>query len=224
METEAACWVLDFDRCLGGQALYDDAYEALRTLPADTRERIAAIQQKTEAEGGSFDLVSYLEEHEPETTDTFLEAYRRITKVAGPQRYRNDGATELLATLAHRGTPFMILTYGGKKWQEAKLAAAGLDSIPYLVTDRKDKGTIIAGWYDETAAIFAVPSSDGTARRFRQIVLVDDKATAFIGLPEEAKGYWFRPDNSPLRKSQDGEIPDNVTAISTLQELVGRIS
>lgn len=211
-------WILDFDRCLGNEVLYRDAEAAIERLSTDARDRLIAIRAKVESDGGSFDVISYLEQEDGTLRDEFLKIFDDITSLQGADAYRNTGTTALLEYLESRQIPHMIMTYGGELWQKAKLKAAGLDSQPYIVVDTKIKGEVILSWYQPLDQAFVIPFPDGSTRRSSSVCLVDDKALAFTGLSHPARGYWLRSEK--MLKSQKGEVPSSVTPVDSLTDIV----
>lgn len=214
-------WLLDFDRCLGSETLYEAARSAISQLPDEILTLLTATQEQVEQEGGSFDVVRYLESNNPGARDEFLRLFRSITDAKNGELYRNKGATALLEQLRSANVPHMIMTYGGVEWQVAKLQAARLLSTPYIVTDSKRKGETIAEWFDADRALFHVTMPKGQKLDFASVCLVDDKAQAFQGLPDQARGYWLR-ESDELIVSQRGAIPANVTPINSLEEITQR--
>lgn len=214
----AELWVLDFDRCLGSEAIYTAAEEALERLSPDARSRIVNAREQMEREGGSFDLVSYLEENDRNLRDDFLTEFARITSTNNPEMYRNKGATMLLDYLKAKNIPYVIMTYGGAVWQMAKLKAAQLDSVPYMVIDSKFKADTIRSWHQASKDGFIVPVGSKIIE-VSSVCLVDDKAQAFNGLPEQARGYWIKGE-SELLKSQQGIISDLVTPVYSLEDIL----
>lgn len=110
------------------------------------------------------------------------------------------------------------MTYGGEVWQKAKLNAAGLGSAPHIIVDSKQKGDVISRWYQPNEKVFTVPFPDGSRMVAASICLVDDKAQAFTGMPEQARGYWVQSEE--LLESQRGEVPASVVPVSSLTDVV----
>lgn len=211
-------WILDFDRCLGNEMLYRAAEAAVDRLSPDAKDRIIAMRAKVEGEGGSFDVVTYLEQDGDDQRDEFLKIFDEITSAQTPETYRNTGATTLLEYLQEQHITHMIMTYGGEVWQKAKLKAAGLDSLPYMVVDSKMKGEKIQSWYQAVDQEFVIPFPDGSTRRASSVCLVDDKAKAFEGLSDHTRGYWLRGET--MLKSQKGEVLSSVTPVDSLIDIV----
>lgn len=129
------------------------------------------------------------------------------------QKYLLPGAAELLRFLQQQAREqaigYGILTYGQIDWQRAKLAAAGLLTVPTMITDRTDKGALIAAWCQGKG--YQMPAELG-GQMAKQIILVDDKAYSFDGLPSEALGLYCGHDT-------EAKLSTNVRRISNLTEV-----
>lgn len=209
-------FVLDLDRTMANTKLYDEAEYALESLLGDRYSRLKEVRQTTERSGGSFDFLAYLKENDL-PIEGFLKIFMTRTQALGTEAFRNKGATELLERLARQSIPLIFMTYGGREWQRAKLAAAGYESFPTLITDTKQKGHLIAAWQQPDGS-FIPDSGAGVTGKFERIVLVDDKAEAFAGLPAKATGYLLVETDKPL-PSQQGVLPPHVVRIQSLDNI-----
>ncbi len=137
-----------------------------------------------------------------------------------------------LYDLAARKVPTVLLTYGvDEAWQALKLKAAGLDVWPHIITDRRDKGAIIREWQNPATGGYEFDRRIVTNRTYlaaqlaiRRIVLFDDKASSFHGLPEDgsAGGAWLRRLEEDRLPSQEGIVPNNVVEVNTLERSFDR--
>ncbi len=94
------------------------------------------------------------------------------------------GARELLEYLQQTGIGHGILTYGGREWQEMKLAAAKLLDVPTIITST-GKGPIMKRWQQEDGTYELPPEYKAATgyQRTRHIIFLDDKPTSFEGTP-----------------------------------------
>jgi hypothetical protein len=125
-----------------------------------------------------------------------------------------------MAALERDSIPFGIVSYGDTDWQTIKIKASGVENIPALITDHTRKAEVIATWQrpDKT---FLLPEELSTDQTFaRSIVLLDDKAIAFTGLPIQARGYWVQPVSGDLLPAQQGTVPENVHIARGLREVI----
>ncbi|HRQ87049.1 MAG TPA: hypothetical protein PLY16_02975, partial [Candidatus Saccharibacteria bacterium] len=89
--------------------------------------------------------------------------------------------------------------------QAHKLKLSGLSGIPYLMTGEA-KGELIASWQDENG-LFTVPKELGDSSvKYSSIVLIDDKARSFKGLPRQARGYWLSETSDTILPSHEGAV------------------
>ncbi len=93
------------------------------------------------------------------------------------------GARELLAYLRQMAIGHGILTYGGREWQEMKLAAARLSDMPTIITSEA-KGPLLKRWQQPDGR-YALPPEFAMVeyREAQHIIFVDDKPTSFDGAP-----------------------------------------
>lgn len=217
-------WALDFDRCLGGTpALYDLFVEVVEELGIASTVQLKGARKHIEKTGGSFNVLHYLYQNnlvDDELYRRLATAYRRRAK-ATTVSMLEPGAGVFLERLRNAGQPYGILSYGDDRWQRLKIAASGLDGVDAMITDEKRKGRLIAQWYDASRNVFHVPSGITTNHEipYDEVILVDDKAVAFEGLPPGARGYWLQSGRA-LLPSQQGSVPSNVGIVRSFQEII----
>ncbi|HUD05348.1 MAG TPA: hypothetical protein VMR18_00290 [Candidatus Saccharimonadales bacterium] len=114
----------------------------------------------------------------------------------------------------------LILTMGDLGWQAAKLRAANLYERPYIITDRRDKGTIIGSW-QTASGLYAPPVIGETILR---VMLGDDKASSFEGLPANCPGYLLHRPTERRLASQEGSVPPRVKIVGGLLEIAEDLS
>ncbi len=210
-------WVIDLDRTLMDGDLPDALFtEVCAPDPAD-RQILAKAKTDLEARGGSFDVMEYLKS--TGTSDKELDdlSEKFITKAAERDLLYPD-ARPLLAAADAAGIQTLILTYGSVSWQLTKLRAAGLTDRPFLITDDKQKGRLVASW--RGAAGYEITLEDGQRLTAGSIRLIDDKASSFYGLPLDSSGYLIRRTTVPVLESQKGDIPQNVSIRHDLSSLL----
>lgn len=133
---------------------------------------------------------------------------------------RIDGASRLIDELIRRQLPFGILTHGEFDLQHAKLRAAQLADVPYLITDTIRKAELMRQWRHPEGGFIIPAELAGEPLHVQRIVLLDDKAAAFDNLTDGVDGFLFRRDGWPVLEQQAGEIPAEVQTIHSLDELL----
>lgn len=184
-------YVLDLDRCLADtDKLFMLLEKIIYQKTAITESTLKAARTETEQTGGSFDVISYLEEYFSLASqlEKVAELEGQFVEEGKKQDLFEPGARDLLAFLSDSSLPFGILTFGGKIWQRMKLQAMGLDVTPYIITDTKAKGKIIASWKQADGVFVIPPELYKGEKDFNTILLIDDKFLSFEGLPEGAYG------------------------------------
>lgn len=218
-------FALDFDRTLGATSTIASKFTSF--IGRENEELGAIIsskQHKIESSGGSFDIVDALRHHIGTKAlqaymDTFIELQQDMS-------FLNEGAASLIDAIQESNHHLGILTFGGKQWQEMKLRAATLERYDrMIVAEKGKKALLIASWYDKDQEKYQLPDEFGGGL-VDEVVLVDDKAIEFSGLPENgsARGYLFRDMSIPILPSQqavsEGDIPTTVTVVASLSEVV----
>lgn len=206
-------WVLDFDRCLADvDELSEHFLDITEHVASIDRSQIEQARRDAEAQGRSFDQYAAIQASVSPEQMRYIAT--QFVADSAPEQYLMPGASALLDYVMH--TPERaggILTYGSGDWQRLKIRAAlGSRAVPYVIVAHPHKSREISSWYDADSASFRIPpvlSPNDTAAG--EIVLVDDKAVAFDGLPEHARGYWFQA--AELLPSQEGTVGDAVTIV-----------
>lgn len=215
-------YVLDFDRCLGRiDGLAALLYRSAELSGIDAT-RLAEARAQVEASAGSFDALEWIKtNYAPDAFEAVMKKYHELEP---KEPLLEPGAADFLRRLKEGGVPFGIMTYGGEAWQRAKLARAGLSDVPAVITASTKKGIEIAGWetgehdfrlpkeiagYDES--VFA-----------KEIVLIDDKASAFSGLPRDGAAGYLIMHSEQVMPSQSGDIPENVVRVRSFEEIAER--
>jgi hypothetical protein len=223
--------VIDFDRSTGRTDNLAHAYATAVSYTGHlTETQLIEVQRHAEETGESFDPYSYVRELEGVDqaqldliTDTFydLAAGEYRDKILYP------GTIALLTQLADLEIPAIIKTYGkDREWQKMKLHATGLDVWPHIITNRKDKGNVIASWRDSVTGMYKPtdiqnPTFWGANQVIRRVLMLDDKSVSFAGLPQDDGSVGFKirwPDEGEL-VSQKGDLPPNVHVIHSLSEI-----
>lgn len=218
-------WAIDFDRCIGN---VDQLYGLLEAVVTEvTSLNVAQLEltrREVELSGGSFNVLSYLRDVTKidqalyeQVVQTFLERAHVIR-----QRLLEPGAEELFAYLDKCEIPYAIVSYGNPVWQRLKIQAAGYGALPTYITSYPEKGKLIAEWYSQLDNQFTVPQevTGQGALVVDEVVLVDDKAKAFDGLPLAARGYWVKSLSGVLLKSQQGNVPERVISVRGLGAII----
>ena len=211
-------WLLDLDRCLVDTALLADIFfEVSEPIIGISRSQIKAAKAEVEQTGGSFDAIKYIERElgSQGRHDALDLAEAKFIEIASLRDVKLGGADKLIASLKRLGIDHGIFTYGGERWQRMKLAASGLDKLPVLITGNPNKANIISSWLSADGAYNPPVELAMGGSSYDSIVLVDDKASSFSGLPSGARGYHVYSEKDSL-PSQRGEVPENVVTVENL--------
>ena len=206
-------YCIDLDR-----TLFDTPAMTRQILEVAARyDEVAAamLLQKADddyARGYPFAIRQQIELHFGAEQTALIEA--EFLATASPESLLLEGANETLASMGE--THFGIFTFGEPLGQMLKLRSAGLTHLPYVITDQREKGSIIAGWRQQDGS-YMLPSGFGGSP-VQRIALIDDRLISFQGLPADAKGYWVA--SQPPTTAQISILPQNVVPVRTLLEFV----
>jgi len=214
-------YIVDFDRTLvDSDKLLEVFIEIANTYFAIPREQIERANEDVKQRGDSFDTAGFVRDHlyDHDRGDDWEKLEKRFIHESRALNYLLPGATELLEWLAANGKHYGILTYGNPLWQHLKLTASGFNHVRHMILEQKEKGMLIASW-QKTDGSFKLPDALGR-HSASHIVMIDDKAVSFAGLPgAPTQGFWVLDPANEL-PSQQGSVPANVTRLNTLHDIL----
>lgn len=221
----SAFWAIDFDRCIGN---VDRLYELLEAIVTEVASldvaQLESARQEVELSGGSFDVLGYLRDMTKIDQATYEQVLRTFLERAHPirQQLLEPGAEALFAYLEQYEIPYAIVSYGNPAWQLLKIQAVGHGALPIHVTHYPEKGRLIASWFDQPSGHFIIPQdiTGSDTLIVDEVVLIDDKAKAFDGLPLTARGYWVKSLSGMLLASQEGSVPERVMSAQGLEAVI----
>lgn len=214
-------YAIDFDRCLGN---VDACHGLLQEVISDKKlvdvGEFSRAREHVRTTGETFLVFEYLRKvGSPENvqgiTDEFI---RRGQATSG--RLLESGAQELIDWLRAAHKNFGIITHGEHEWQVTKITAAGLGNVPRMVVGHRNKAQYIVSWQGDDG-IFTISEEllEDSPISAREVVLIDDRALAFEGLPDAARGYWVVIDGE-AQPFQQGTIPANVTEVHRISDII----
>ncbi len=210
-------YVLDFDRTLGdtngfSKALLD-AYD--QVLPGAARD-LERQMELAESTGVSFVTLDAARDLLGKAD--FARVLKLFMEQASGDRFLLPGARRLLDFIKKNDYDARIVSYGDTEWQELKLRACGLaKELDYEIITSPQKTEVVLGW-KRSDGLFQIP---GTMVAYDEVIIVDDKARAFSHWGSGLVGYWIQ-DGSELLPSQQGNVPEAVVVVDSLDEIVKR--
>ncbi|HUC96675.1 MAG TPA: hypothetical protein VMR16_03370, partial [Candidatus Saccharimonadales bacterium] len=196
--------------------------EVIHGLHIDGGQLMQLARDNAEANGISFSVFDYIKQHHPNIDINIIESIYRERARAISDSLVEVGASELIKFLRSTGREFCIMSYGDKRWQTLKIMGAGFDDVPKLIVPSQQKSLYIKQWRNIKSGGFIVPKAcflDNKPREAREIILVDDKASAFEGMPIGARGYLVQKQSS-MKLPQQSELPPNVQSVSRIDEII----
>lgn len=214
-------YILDFDRTLAdSDKLLEVFIQVSEEFLAIPRSVIEAADADVKKRGDSFDTAGFVRNYliEHDRLDQWDSLVKRFIHESRSLDMLLPGANELTNLLDSRGDRYGILTYGNPLWQGLKLSAAGFNHVPHIVTTNKRKGALISTWQLDDES-FAIPQELGGGVA-DLVVLIDDKAVSFADFPPLPSYGFHVLDLQNALPAQIGDIPDNVTAVTSLLDVV----
>lgn len=225
MRVASRFYVLDYDRCLGNtERLYSLLLESVTSVASDFD--IAAMdaeRQAAEVSGSSFDGLRYIKQRlgDDQRFRAALRAFIARGQSQPPDALLEEGARDFIDYLVPL-YPFGILTFGSPVWQHAKLEACSLHTAPHSIMNHKYKIKHMKDWRDDRTGLFVLPEEFSAPTGYshaKELILVDDKATAFADIEQGMRGYWLLH-HWPL-PSQAGEVDDAlVSEVTSFQQVI----
>lgn len=125
--------------------------------------------------------------------------------------------------------PHMVLTAGvDTEWQEWKLAASGFDGYARIIpvpegSPTPPKGPVITSWQspDNTYGVAAYDTAGRPVALIRahNVMLIDDKAVSFQGLPAGSRGAYVVYDDAGLISQGNASMLPADCSITTVHDL-----
>lgn len=220
-------FVLDFDRTLGSTVLLYELFQEIVESVVDNEavRRLDSVRHAVEDDGGSFDSITYVQDilASAGKADSWQQIEDEFITRAHQSGFLEPGAERLINYLDTHHYSYGIVTYGGESWQRLKIRAVGLDGIPAIVTKTQGKGELIASWC-QVDGRYEVPGSlnrNGEPLTVESIVLIDDNALNFEGLPSDAVGYYIQNTTTRDRSNQlTAPIPRHIRTVPGLNGVI----
>lgn len=216
-------FVVDFDRCLGS---VDSSFNLMIDIVTDLRivdsKELLEARHEAESKRISFSVFSYIKNVKTNVDFGVIEAEYIKRAKKNPMSLQEPGAGKFINYLINHGEYFCIMSYGDPHWQAVKISAAGFSDIPLSLVDTKYKTNHILKWYDDNSEVFTVPADnfvDKTTRSTREIILIDDKQSAFKDLPKGVRGYWVQNHSGPTA-FWSGEKHELIQTVSSIDEII----
>lgn len=217
--TKRVFQAIDLDRTLFNTSVLE---EKLQQTARQFDEGLAtALQQESEAHvarGESFHAFRYLKEQLGDQYEAYLELLKASSS---PDALLMPGAAERLQyALSREEWAGGIVTYGDPEGQRLKLQLSGLAEYPHLITDKTEKGSLLASWRQPDGTYLLPPELGEYI--VDTVTLDDDKLTAFVQYPDNAYGVWItqRADAPELLPAS---LKDRVAIAPTLFESMERL-
>jgi hypothetical protein len=115
------------------------------------------------------------------------------------------------------------MSFGDKRWQTIKIHSSGIGSVPMTIVKSTNKSEYIRKWLNTSSGKFKIPKrffADNVAKTSSEVVLIDDKISAFKNLTKEARGYYVSGSSSKYRTKQSDALPVGVKQVLHIDEII----
>lgn len=209
-------YIFDMDRCtMNTDAIMLHLEKVLETFGIDHKD--AENERKFTVDSPTLNVWEHLKTVILPRYDVDVsEVSKAFLATAPDESFLYPGARQLLQEFA--GKTF-VMTFGARDWQLMKAKLCGIDQLaPVLIVDTHEKASLIAAAQQaDNSFVFEV---DGNTFSAKSVVLVDDKADAFKGLPDNCRGYQIN--NGEWFWFQEGELPANAQRLDNFEQFKER--
>ena len=181
-------FVVDFDRCLGNiEGSFDILKEVIHDLGVIDRQIFKLMRDEVESNGLTFSALEQITKRFPSVNvDDIEKLYLERTNLE-PDNLLEPGAMEFINYLRNTNQDFCIMSFGDKRWQTIKIQSSGIGVVPMIIVENIKKSDYIRKWQDPKSGKFLIPKqffADNKSRMSNEVVLIDDKISAFEKLPK----------------------------------------
>lgn len=207
-------YVVDFDRCIGNiDASFDILKEVVHDLGIIDRQIFKSMRDEVESNGITFSALEQIVARYPSVNlDEIEKLYYQRAKLK-PGSLLEPGAIDFINFLTDTKQYFCIMTFGDKRWQTIKITGSGIDDVPLVIVKNPRKSEYIQKWLNPKTGQFQLPGrlfKDGIAKISTEVVLIDDKISAFTNLPIGLRGYYISGSSSKYIDKQLDKLPASV--------------
>lgn len=186
-------------------------------------QTLLSAYSDAKARDEKFHILKYLKESAPGTDLGKIKNKYIKFACEAPGSLLEPGAIELIDFLKTNKHHHCIMSFGDPELQDMKIIGAGLEDIVRLIVSTEQKGLHIANWKNDKLDYFSIPEhcfKDGVPRKAKEVVLVDDTAHNFSGIPDGARGYLIQDIKRLRTLSKQHKVPPSVKRVTRLDEVL----
>jgi hypothetical protein len=217
-------FVVDFDRCLGNiEGSFDILKEVVQDLGIIDGQIFKSIREEVESNGLTFAALEYIVRNYKSVNLNDIELMYSERAKLEPERLLEPGALEFVNFLKQMKRDFCIMSFGDKRWQTIKIKSSGVGDVHAVIVRKAEKSEYIRDWWDKENQGFIIPGEcfrDNVSRWSKGVVLVDDKVSAFLNLPMEARGYYVTRSASKFTQKNIEKLPRSVREVSRIDDII----
>ncbi len=217
-------FVVDFDRCLGNiEGSFDILKEVVHDLGIVNRQIFESMRIDAESNGLTFSALEQITNHYPSVNMNDIEKLYLKRAILEPDNLLEPGAKDFINFLRNTNRNFCIMSFGDKRWQTIKIQSSGIGNIPTAIVRSTNKSEYIRKWLNLNNGKFNIPKkffAESVAKVSNEVVLIDDKISAFKNLPKEARGYYVSGSSSKNKVKQSESLPKGVIQVLRIDEII----
>jgi hypothetical protein len=217
-------FVVDFDRCLGNiEGSFDILKEVVHDLGIVDRQIFKSMREEVESNGLTFSALEQITKYYTSVNLDDIERLYLERASLEPDNLLEPGAIEFINFLRKTDRNFCIMSFGDKRWQTIKIHSSGIGNVPISIVKSAEKSEYIRNWQNAGNGRFQIPKKffkEDISKKADEVVLVDDKISAFHNLPKGARGYFVSGSSSSYINKQPDKLPKSVRQISRIDEII----
>jgi hypothetical protein len=217
-------FVVDFDRCLGNiEGSFDILKEVVHDLDIVDRQIFKSMREEVESNGLTFSALEQITKHNPSVNLDDIEKLYLKRASLEPDDLLEPGAMDFINFLRKTSRNFCIMSFGDMRWQTIKIQSSGIGNVYMTIVQNTEKSHYIRKWLNRKSEKFQIPKDyfdDNVAKTSNEVVLVDDKISAFKKLPKGARGYYVSGSSSKYKSKQIDKLPASVQQVSRIDEII----
>lgn len=217
-------FVVDFDRCIGNiDASFKILSEVAHELSIVDKQLFMSMRKEAELEGKPFSALKHLKETYPSVDLNKIKNMYLKQSLVKSNNLLEPGAKELIDYFYSTNQDFCIMSFGDKRWQSTKIIGAGITNVPIKIVSNRQKSNYIRKWQDLKSGKFIIPKEyflDNKAKEVNEVILIDDKVTAFHNLPKGTRGYLVLGSSTKVTKNLLYKLNSQVKQIMRINEII----
>jgi hypothetical protein len=217
-------FIVDFDRCLGNiEGSFNILQDVVHELGIVDKRMFRSMRDRIESNGETFSAFEYIKNYYPYVKLDEIEKLYLERAKSEADNLLEPGSLDFINFLKATKRNFCIMSFGEKRWQNVKINGSGIGTVPIEVVPKHQKSDYIRKWQDPKNGKFKIPKKfffDNKSKIADEVVLIDDKISAFINLPPNARGYFVFGSSSKYVNQTIKNLPSSVRKVHRVNGII----